>query len=60
MYMTLNHTEEVKDESKEATPIDIYMDTILAVEIIITFKDTNNARHTRRIFYFMKQGVQGT
>jgi hypothetical protein len=53
-----NHIEEVEDESKEDKPVDIYMDNRSAVDTSITFKNTKNARHIRRIFHVMKQGIQ--
>jgi hypothetical protein len=60
MHTTLNHIEEVEDESesKEDTTVDIYMDNRSTVYMFTTFKDTKNARHIRRIFHFVKQGVQ--
>jgi hypothetical protein len=54
MHMTLNHMKEGKDESKEDTPIDIYiyiyMDNRSAVGMITTFKDPSNARIAHGIF----------
>jgi hypothetical protein len=54
MNMTLNHVEEVEDESKEDKQVDICMDNISSVDMSITFKDIKNARHTRRRFHFVK------
>jgi hypothetical protein len=56
MRMTLNYIENVEDQSNEDTPIYIYMDKML--DMIITCKDTNNARHVRCLFHAMKQGLQ--
>jgi hypothetical protein len=58
MHTTFNHIEEVEDEAKEDTPVYIYMDNRSAVDMNISFKDTKNARHIRRINHFVKQGVQ--
>jgi hypothetical protein len=57
IHMSLNHIEEVQDESKEDKTVDIYMDTRSALDIIIIFKDNKNARHIRRIFIFLNQGI---
>jgi hypothetical protein len=46
MYTTLNLTEEVQHESKEDILTRIYMDTIPAVEMRISFNDIKNPRHT--------------
>jgi hypothetical protein len=35
------------------------MDIRSSVDMSITFKDTKNARHIRRGFHFVKQGVKG-
>jgi hypothetical protein len=51
MHMTLNHIEEVEDESKEDKPFDIYINIRSAVDIIITFKNTNYEMHIRRRFH---------
>jgi hypothetical protein len=58
MHMTLNYMENVKDESAEDKAVNIYMDNRSAVDMSHTFKDTKNARHIRRRFHFVKQGVQ--
>jgi hypothetical protein len=47
----MHHIEEVENESKEDNPIEFYMDSIFAVDVNITFKDTHNARHTRHILH---------
>jgi hypothetical protein len=35
----------------------IYTDDRSDVDMLITFKDTNNERHIRRIFHYAKKGV---
>jgi hypothetical protein len=55
MHMTLNHIGHVEDESKEDKPIDMHMETISVVDmIIISYKDTTNARHICHISHFVK------
>ena len=57
MHMTLNHIEGVQEGSKDDLPVDILMDKKSAVDMSVYFKDTKNARHIRRRFHFVKQGV---
>jgi hypothetical protein len=58
VHMTLNRIEDVEDESKEDKSFDIFMDNKSVIDMIITFKYTTNARHTRHIFHFVKQRIQ--
>ena len=58
MHMTLNYMENVKDESAEEKAVNIYLDNCSAVDMSHTFKDAKNARHIRRHFNFVKQGLQ--
>jgi hypothetical protein len=65
IHMNLNHIEEVEDESKEnihhLTFTWILPYIISDVDIIITFKDTNNARHMRcRLDFFCTTSSIGT
>jgi hypothetical protein len=55
MHITLNHIEELEDESKEDIPVDIYMDNRSAVDMIINFKEAKNARHIRCRSHFVKK-----
>ena len=56
--MTLNHIEGIQEGSKDDLPVDIFMDNKSAVDMSVSFKDTKNARHIRRRFHFVKQGVE--
>jgi hypothetical protein len=58
MHMTLNHIEGIQEGSKDDLPVDIFMDNKSAVDMSVSFKDTKNARHIRRRFHFVKQGVE--
>jgi hypothetical protein len=57
--MTLSHTEEVEDESKEYIPTVIYIYNQSAVEIIISFKVTKMQDISDTNFILSRQeGVQ--
>ena len=58
MHMTVNHLEGIQEGSEDDKPVDIFMDNRSAVDMSISFKDTKNARHIRRRFHFVKQGVE--
>ena len=58
MHMTLNNIEGIQEGSKEDLPVDILMDSKSDVDMSVSFKDTKNAHHIHRRFYFVKQGVE--